>query len=103
MKAKTPKKSLGKTDRGFLKCAEFKTVWHGNIRVQESSAAFKGACVWVFADLSYSNEPEKNAPHLHLQYADALALRDALDLFIKSAKAGKTVEPAGPLPLGSRQ
>lgn len=84
----------GRTERGFAKHGKFKTTWHGEVRVQESSAAFKGACVWVFAELAYSNTPQKNPPHLHLSYADAVNLRDGLNDFIKDAKAGRLMEPA---------
>lgn len=87
-----------KTERGFGKFGEWPAMWHGQIRVQESSAAFKGACVWIFCEKSYINEPKKNPPHLYLQYKDALALRDALNRFIGAVKDGETVEPmdAGP-------
>jgi len=84
----------GRTERGFSKHGTFKTTWHGEVRVQESSAAFKGACVWVFCEEAYSNEPKKNPPHLHLSYVDAVNLRDALIDFIKDAEDGKTLEPA---------
>jgi hypothetical protein len=79
--------------RGFLNVRRFQTTWHGRVRVQESSIAFKGACVWVFAEFSYSNVPKENAPHLHLSYADAVRLRDGLNDFIRAANLGKTCEP----------
>jgi hypothetical protein len=90
--------TLARTERGFGEYGTFQSQWHGKVVVRESSAAFKNACVWVFADLSYSNEPQKNPPHLHLQYEDAKKLRDALTLFLKAADAGETCEPAGPIP-----
>ena len=83
-----------KTNRGFNGFKQFQTTWHGKVRVQESSAAFKGACAWVFAELAYSNTPAENPPHLHLSYADAVRLRDGLNLFIKMADADKLMEPA---------
>ena len=88
------KNVIGKDERGFAKFNEFKTTWHGKMRVKESSIAFKGACVWVIADLSYSNTPkEDNPPHFHLSYFDAKNLRDALDRFIAEAEAENLVEP----------
>lgn len=83
----------GRTERGFAKFGEFEAVWHGKTRVQESSAALRGACVWVFCELAYSNTPKKNPPHLHLAYKDAVELRDALNRFIAAVKDGETVEP----------
>jgi hypothetical protein len=79
----------GRTERGFAKHANFKTAWHGEVRVQESSAALIGPCVWIFAGLSYSNKPDENAPHLHLSFEDAVKLRDGLSDFIRDARAGR--------------
>jgi hypothetical protein len=84
---------IGRTERGFGKFGEWPAMWHGQIRVQESSAAFKGACVWIFCERSYGNAPEKKPPHLHLQYQDAVQLRDALNRFLAATKDGETVEP----------
>ena len=85
---------IGRTERGFGKFGEWPSVSHGLVRVQESSAAFKGACVWIFCELSYSNNPKDNPPHVHLQYRDAVELRDALNRFLAAVKDGETVEPA---------
>lgn len=81
-----------RTLRGFLKVGEFKAQWHGLVRVQESSAAFQGACVWVFAERAYSNTPEVDPPHLHLSYRDAVNLRRALAVFTRAARSGATTE-----------
>lgn len=56
----------GKTERGFSKHGTFRTTWHGEVRVQESSVACKGACVWVFCELAYSNEPKKSPPQVFM-------------------------------------
>jgi hypothetical protein len=72
--------------RGLVGYDHFDTKWHGEVRVQRSSFAGCGPCCWVFATLSYSNEPEKNSPKLHLNLGDAISLRDALSDFIASAK-----------------
>ena len=82
----------GRTDRGFAYFGEFPSKWHGKMRVQESSAAFRGPCAWVFCELAYDNNPRKNPPHLHLQYQDALNLRDALNRFLGAVKDGDTME-----------
>ena len=84
---------LLRNDRGFLEYGIFSTQWHKEIRVAESSAAGRTACVFVTAEHSYSNEPTQNPPWLHLTYADAVKLRDSLNLFINSADEGQTVEP----------
>lgn len=68
--------------RGLTNFGEFKTTWHGDMRVQRSSAAFRGPCCFVFTTQSYTNDPHKNPPHLHLKLKDAIALRDALTEFI---------------------
>lgn len=89
------KNVLGRTERGFAEFGGFKTSWHGKICVRESSVAFEGACVWIFCELAYSNTPKEHPPHLHLQYKDAVRLRDALNRFIGAADAGETTEPTG--------
>jgi hypothetical protein len=86
----------GRTERGFAKHANFKTAWHGEVRVQESSAALIGPCVWIFAELSYSNKPNKNAPYLHLSLEEAYLLRDGLSDFIRDARAGRLTEKVTP-------
>lgn len=91
--AKVFKEILRRTERGFLKFAEFDTQWHSEVQVQESSMAFEGPCVWIFGDLSYSNTPKKNPPAFHLNYEDAIALRDALSKFIDLAQQERTCEP----------
>lgn len=85
-------KKIERTNRGFIKFGEHKSKWHGDMRVQESSAAFEGPCFWIFSELSYSNEPTKNRPDLHLNLKDAEWLHAALGRCIKAAKAGKTCE-----------
>jgi len=82
-----------RTPRGFGVFGDWPAMWHGHVRVQESSAAFKGACVWIFCERAYSNTPKKNPPHLHLQYQDAVQLRDALNRFLAAVKDQETVEP----------
>ena len=85
----------GRTERGFGIFGEWPAMWHGTIIVQESSAAFQGACVWIRPEKPYSTKYPSN---LHLQYQDAVALRDALNRFIAAVKDRGTVEPkeAGP-------
>lgn len=81
-----------RTERGFAGFAKFKTHWHGDLRIQESSAAFHGPVVWVFTELSYSNTPKENAPTLHLKLKDAINLRDGLTKFIDAAQDGELTE-----------
>jgi hypothetical protein len=69
-------------NRGLKTYKRFKTYWHGKVRVQDSSVAFRGPCCFVFAELAYSNTPPINPPHLHLKLADAVKLRDGLTKFI---------------------
>jgi hypothetical protein len=83
---------LEKTERGFFGFGRFKTKWHGQMRVQESSAAFHGPVAWVFTELDYSNNPKEHPPALHLKYDDAKNLRDALTKFIEQADARKCCE-----------
>lgn len=81
-----------RSDRGFIEFGHTVTRWHGRLEVKESSVAFEGPCVWVFTDLSYSNTPQANAPHLHLSLDDAKNLRDLLGKFIFAATHGATCE-----------
>ena len=89
---------FGKTPRGFGIFGDWPAMWHGQIKVQESSVAMKGACVWVFCERAYGNSVSGHPPHLHLQYQDAVRLRDALNRFIAAVKDGETVEGAGSKP-----
>ena len=89
-KRKTDNHTVERTERGFGMYGEFASLWHGTVQVYESSVAFRGACVWVRADVAYG---DKDAPVLHLSYADAKALRDKLNVFIAAADAGETCEP----------
>lgn len=84
--------------RGFVGFGKFKSDRHGEIYVQESSAAYEGPKVWVRAELSYSNAPEKNAPVLHLSLADAKKLRKLLTRFIVDAEADRLTEPMANIP-----
>jgi len=87
-----------RTPRGFGVFGDWPAMWHGQIKVQESSAALKGACVWIFCEQAYGNTPKKSPPHLHLQYQDAVRLRDALNRFIAAVKDGETIERADSKP-----
>lgn len=89
---------IGRTERGFGDFARWDTQWHGKVRVRESSVASKGACVWVFCDLAYSNTPKENPPHLHLSYKDAVQLRNALNRFLGAVHEGETTEGKDPAP-----
>lgn len=82
--------NTGYDKEGFRGFSKWKSVWHGQIRVREHV----GSSVWLSGDLSYSNEPEENPPHLVLSRVDAKNLRDGLALFLKAAQADKLVEPA---------
>lgn len=85
---------LGRTERGFAVFGEFRSQWHGRMRINESSKAFQGPCAWVFCELAYSNTPKEDPPDIHLHFQDAVALRDALTRFIDAARAGECTEPA---------
>jgi hypothetical protein len=90
--AKKRKKRYERDHRGFIEFGRFTSTWHGSVRVKESSVACHGPCAWIFADLSYSNDPGKNPPHFHLRLKDVKNLRNRLDKFIAAAEAGDTCE-----------
>jgi hypothetical protein len=73
-------------DRGLRQYAKFKMRWHGVSRLQSSSIAFEGPCVWLFTELAYSNLPEVNPPALHLNKQDARRLRDGLSRWLKETE-----------------
>lgn len=80
-----------KTSRGFSGFNKWKSVWHGEMRVQESSAAFKGACAWVFVDMANLDEAARDkAPNFHLSCVDAQRLRDGLSKILKLSEKTNT-------------
>ena len=83
---------IDRDERGLAGFGDFQFTWHGKVYVQESSIAFRGACVWVRSELSYSNNPKEHPPVLHLSYHDAKELRDALTRFLNEAEADGLVE-----------
>lgn len=89
---------IGRGPRGLAIFGDWPAMWHGQVKVQESSAAFKGACVWIFCERAYSNIPTLGPPHLHFQYKDAVELRNALNRFIAAVKDGDTIEGADSKP-----
>lgn len=79
-----------KTQRGFHGFNKWKSVWYGEMRVQESSAAFKGACVWVFTETSNPDRTVKGKnPTLHLSFIDAKNLRDGISKILRFSKESK--------------
>jgi len=78
------------TERGFHEYAEFADAYGCRVRVRESSSA-QAAHVWIFCDkdekdcVFHLGEWQAYSPHLNL--AQAIKMRDALDRFIKDAEA----------------
>lgn len=75
--------------RGLKQYDKFRSKHHGDVRVQDSSAAM-GVCGWVFTTKAYSNTPDVNPPHLHLTLDDAIKLRDSLTMFINANSTRET-------------
>lgn len=74
---------IERTERGFRIFGRVDAHCGATVRVQESSLAGKGAHVCLFCD-----------GDLRLNVAQAKALRDALDTFVREAEAGQLAEPA---------
>lgn len=76
-------KNLG-GGRGLYGLPPFKSRNHGELRVQDSSAATALPCVWIYAEIGYSN-PEV-PPTMHLHFHDAVKLRDRLSAWIRARR-----------------
>lgn len=87
--------SDAKTERGFGIYGRIQSR-EGSVRVQESSAAFTGAHVWLFHDDAPCREHcgEHFRPHPHLNVAQAKELIAALQAFVNDAEGGRLIEPA---------
>jgi hypothetical protein len=80
------------TQRGFRIYAEDVRAMWGTVKVLESSAAGKGAHVWIFYDQDKGVSDTKLDPQLSVEAAKVV--RDALDTFIREAEADELTEPA---------
>lgn len=80
------KDSIPKKERNTRGFREYGTAKHsyGTYRVTESSAAGKGAHVWVFVD----------STGMHLNVEQAKELVALLQTFVSEAENGELVEPA---------
>lgn len=60
--------------------------WNTVVRVQESSAALRGPCVWIFED------GRNGENSVHLDYEGAQALIAGLETFVDEARRGQLTE-----------
>lgn len=82
-----------RTQRGFRIFGRV-TDSNGDVwRVQESSRAFEGACVWLFWD---SGKDARDVPRPHLTVSQAKDLVGLLGAFIAEAEGGELTEEAEP-------
>ena len=81
------------SQRGFRIFGEFEgdAGRPTTVRVQESSAALRGPCVWVYHD-------DGKLASLHLDLAGARSLARALDVFIHEASNNMLTEPIENIP-----
>jgi hypothetical protein len=82
-----------RTARGFRIFLADEDQLYGDVSVNESSIAFRGAHCWVRQKLPHVTDPERQYQSVHLNVAGAIAVRDAPDAFIAAARAGELVEP----------
>jgi hypothetical protein len=82
----TESKEKARNSRGFREYGTV-TTSYGTAKVTESSAAGKGAHVWVFFD----------ATGMHMSVEQAGQLIALLQTFVKEAEAGELIEPATPM------
>ena len=81
------KDPVERTTRGFRVFGRIETPTYGPIRVVESSLAFNGAQVWI------SQKQKVLAPEtIGINVAEAEALIEILNTFIREAKAGQLTE-----------
>lgn len=94
--------SFEKTGRGFTIFGRIQSR-DGSVRVQESSAAFTGAHVWLFHDDAPCSllGGEHFRPSPHLNVAQAKELIAALQAFVDAAEGGRLTEPATAEPAAS--
>lgn len=83
------------TNRGFRVFGRITDDRGTGVRVQESSAAGRGAHVWLFTEGDCVDHLGKHQrPDAHLNYHQAKALIEALQAFVHEAEAGQLAEPA---------